>query len=455
MKKERRTIPISKLSLNTGQIEWLPKNPRQWTQEQIDNMVRSLDEDPDFMEDRPPLVVPHDGRFIVFAGNERTEAEKRRKARTELDCMVYTPETEEDQETIIRRAMKDNGHFGSWDWDTLANEWGDFPLGDWGVPAWDSEEISGENVGGGDNKVASEDDFDEEKDSIEVRCKRGDIWQLGDHRLMCGDSIDLEEVKKLMGGALADMVFTDPPYGNTQLDWDKTPSLPAMFDNIEQSCKNNAAILITGTQPFVTDLINAGRDLFKYDIIWKKTMRTGFFDAKKRPMRIHEVISVFYKSQPTFNPQMTKKEDAVGIGRIRGNSNFMKTNGGFVGKVGKEKAESYFYEETGERYPTDVIEFSNWNGALFGNTDHSVVHPTQKPVDLVGYLVLTYSNEGDLVIDFFGGSGTTLIACEQLGRKCRMMELDPHYCDVIIARWEKMTGKSAELISNIRNGLQS
>ena len=202
MKKERRTIPLSKLSLNTGQIEWLPKNPRQWTQEQIDNMVRSLDEDPDFMEDRPPLVVPQEGRFIVFAGNERTEAEKRRKARTELDCMVYTPETEEDQETIIRRAMKDNGHFGSWDWDTLANEWGDFPLGDWGVPAWDSEEVSGENVGGGDNKVASEDDFDEEKDSIEVRCKRGDIWQLGDHRLMCGDSIDLEEVKKLMGGGV-------------------------------------------------------------------------------------------------------------------------------------------------------------------------------------------------------------------------------------------------------------
>lgn len=137
MKKERKSIPLAKLSLNTGQVEWLPKNPRQWTQEQIDSMVRSLDEDPDFMEDRPPLVVPYEGRFIVFAGNERTEAEKRRKARTELDCMVYTPETDKDQETIIRRAMKDNGHFGSWDWDTLANEWGDFPLGDWGVPAWD------------------------------------------------------------------------------------------------------------------------------------------------------------------------------------------------------------------------------------------------------------------------------------------------------------------------------
>ena len=136
MKKERKSIQLAKLSLNTGQVEWLPKNPRQWTQEQIDSMVRSLDEDPDFMEDRPPLVVPHDGRFIVFAGNERTEAEKRRNARTELDCIVYTPETEEDQETIIRRAMKDNGHFGSWDWDTLANEWGDNPLPDWGVPAW-------------------------------------------------------------------------------------------------------------------------------------------------------------------------------------------------------------------------------------------------------------------------------------------------------------------------------
>ena len=118
-----------------------------------------------------------------------------------------------------------------------------------------------------------------------------------------------------------------------------------------------------------------------------------------------------------------------------------------MGKVGLGKADTWEYTEDGTRYPTDVIEFSNWNGALFGNTEEAVVHPTQKPVDLATYLISTYSNEGDLVLDAFGGSGTTIIAAEQLGRKCYMMELDPHYCDVIIARWEKLTGKKAVKIA--------
>lgn len=198
MRKIRQSIPIGKLALNEGQIDWLPRNPRQWTKDDIERMIKSLDEDPDFMEDRPPLVTPQeDGGFCVFAGNERTEAEKKRKKRQEIECVVYYPESDEDRETVIRRAIKDNGHFGSWDADILANEW-DVPLEDWGVPDW---------VTGGAAPVASpaakEDDFDEEKDEIHVRCKKGDIWQLGDHRLMCGDSTDLETLKRLMGGGIS------------------------------------------------------------------------------------------------------------------------------------------------------------------------------------------------------------------------------------------------------------
>lgn len=198
MRKIKQSIPVGKLALNEGQIGWLPRNPRQWTKDDIERMVKSLDEDPDFMEDRPPLVTPQEGdRFCVFAGNERTEAEKKRGKRKEIECVVYYPESDEDRETVIRRAIKDNGHFGSWDADILANEW-DVPLEDWGVPDW---------VTGGAAPVASpaakEDDFDEEKDEIHVRCKKGDIWQLGDHRLMCGDSTDLETVKRLMGGGIS------------------------------------------------------------------------------------------------------------------------------------------------------------------------------------------------------------------------------------------------------------
>ena len=155
MQKERKTIPLSKLMLNKGQIDWLPKNPRQWTKDQMALMIKSLDEDPDFMEDRPPLVVPlpedERGRFVVFAGNERTDGEKRRKAVKELACIVYVPETEEDRTTIVRRAMKDNGHFADWDEDTIANEWDIFlpNFADWGVnlPFLTEEEQKEQGIG--------------------------------------------------------------------------------------------------------------------------------------------------------------------------------------------------------------------------------------------------------------------------------------------------------------------
>lgn len=126
MKKSIQTIPLTDLQLNAGQISWLPKNPRQWTKKQMAKMIASLDEDPDFMEDRPPLVVPAEdgsGAFVVFGGNERTQGEKERKKVTALRCVVYEPEADEDYEIVIRRAIKDNGHYADDDTDILANEW--------------------------------------------------------------------------------------------------------------------------------------------------------------------------------------------------------------------------------------------------------------------------------------------------------------------------------------------
>ena len=438
--KQTQFIRLSLLEPNDGQVEGLPKNPRKISADDLERLKNSITKHPDFLALRELVVYPHGGKYVVLGGNMRLRAMRQLKFK-EAPCKVVPEGTAvEDLKTF---AALDNGSFGSWDFDALANEWSDLPLLDLGVPAWEAEQPEFPEAGAGAGGSAQEDDFDETQDEIHVRCAKGDVWQLGDHRLMCGDSTDLEQVKALMGGVKADMVFTDPPYGTTKLEWDKEPDLPAMFNCLENSCKKEAPILITGTQPFVTDLINARRKMFRYEIIWVKKQPTGFFDAKKRPMRIHEIICVFYSRQPIYNPQKHVKMDAHGIGRKRRNSDYMKTKGGHVGKVGREKAETYAYTEDGTRYPTDVIEFSNWNGASFGNAEKAVVHPTQKPVDLVTYLKSTYSNEGDLVLDAFGGSGTTIIAAEQLGRKCYMMELDPHYCDVIIARWEKMTGKKA------------
>ena len=139
MKKEKRNIATASLLTNVGQLPWLPKNPRQWTQDDVDRTSRSIAEDPDFLEDRPILVTPKgNGKWIVFAGNLRYTAAKSIALR-ELPCVVYYPDDQKDYDTIKRRAMKDNGSFGSWDFDYLANEWDDLPLADWGVPAWESD----------------------------------------------------------------------------------------------------------------------------------------------------------------------------------------------------------------------------------------------------------------------------------------------------------------------------
>ena len=141
MKKERTSLRLSELEPNTGQIEWLPKNPRQWTQDDIDRTAKSIAEDYDFLEDRPLLAVPNGKTFVVFAGNLRMTAARQGKVDS-VPVIVYTVEDDADQQTILRRAMKDNGSFGAWDWDALANEWDELPLGDWGVPTWghDDEE---------------------------------------------------------------------------------------------------------------------------------------------------------------------------------------------------------------------------------------------------------------------------------------------------------------------------
>ena len=146
MKKDRVNLPTALLLPNLGQLEWLPKNPRQWTQDDIDRTAKSIREDEDFLEDRPLLVTPQGKKWIIFAGNLRRTAAAQAGVKT-LPCVVYQPETDGDYDTIKRRAMKDNGSFGSWDYDTLANDWGDLPLTAWGVPVWDADKEDWEKDG--------------------------------------------------------------------------------------------------------------------------------------------------------------------------------------------------------------------------------------------------------------------------------------------------------------------
>lgn len=189
-------VRLSLLAPNTGQIPGLPGNPRQWTREEIIRLAASIEETPELLAARPILAVQHDGKYVVIGGNLRLAALAHLGRKTAPVFVIPADTTPEKLKELV---IKDNGSFGSWDWDALANEWDDLPLTEWGVPTWNAEgnQEEGKEV---EENVAEEDNFTEEDGAITVRCKAGDIWELGDHRLMCGDSIDLQQVKKLTGG---------------------------------------------------------------------------------------------------------------------------------------------------------------------------------------------------------------------------------------------------------------
>jgi site-specific DNA-methyltransferase (adenine-specific) len=229
---------------------------------------------------------------------------------------------------------------------------------------------------------------------------------------------DCLEIMKSIPDKSIDAVITDPPYGTTAILWDKPINLGLFWNGINPLIKQNTPVIVFSSQPFTTDLIMSNRDKFKYEIVWKKTQPQGFLNANKCPLRNHENIIVFYEHLPTYHPIKSKTE-RTDIGRVR-NVNAMRS------KQYREMDRTTWIE-TGERYPTDVIEFSNWNGALFGKTKDATKHPTQKPVDLCAYLIETYSNPGDTILDPFMGSGTTGVACVQTGRNFIGCEIDEGY----------------------------
>ncbi len=237
--------------------------------------------------------------------------------------------------------------------------------------------------------------------------------------IKCGDCLEL--MKDIPDKSI-DLILCDPPYGTTHLEWDKPIPLAPMWEQYNRIIKDNGVILLFSQQPFSTDIVNSNRKLFRYEIIWQKTQALGFLNANKMPLRAHENILVFYKHLPTFNPQKYQlseeyiKEHLVPIGRTR-----KKTSG--RAKHYNEHFDGTPYTDTGERYPTDVIKFSNWNGTLFGDKRKTVKHPTAKPVPLLEYLIKTYTNEGDTVLDNCMGAGSTGVACVNTDRNFIGFEL--------------------------------
>ncbi|MHC5215647.1 DNA-methyltransferase [Enterococcus sp. LJL128] len=219
------------------------------------------------------------------------------------------------------------------------------------------------------------------------------------------------------------MILTDLPYGTTQNKWDSIIPLEPLWEQYERIIKDNGAIVLTGCQPFTSQLIMSNPKLFRYEWIWEKTTATGHLNAKRMPLRVHENILVFYKKLPQYIPQMTQ-------GHTRKVSSAEH-------KRNSKKSTNYndyqltSYDST-ERYPRSVLKFGT-------DKQKSKLHPTQKPVSLFEYLIKTYTIQGDTVLDNCSGSGTTAVACLNTNRKYICFEKEKEYYQKSIERVEDIT----------------
>ena len=397
----REKINISKVHFNEGQVEGLPANPRLIKDEKFKKLVKSIQDLPEMTEARDLLVYPHNGEYVVIGGNMRLRAYQELEWK-EVPCCILPVDT--PAEKLRQMAMQDNNQFGETDWKMVANEWDVDELKDWGVDLPADWELSPE----GEEKEAEEDDFNEEEaQQAEPRVKLGDIWQLGEHRLMCGDSTDEKCVKMLMGGAMVDLYLTDPPYNVAYVGKTKD-ALKIENDSMEDS----------HFRQFLCDAFSSANTVLKPGgafYIWHADYE-GFnfrYAVKSCGWSLKQNLIWNKNSMVMGRQDYQWKHEPCLYGW-------------------KDGASHHWYSD---RKQTTVIDFNK--------PQRNGEHPTMKPVGLFAYLIQNSSKQGDVVLDTFGGSGTTIIACEQLNRKCCMMELDQHYCDVIIARWEKLTGKEA------------
>ena len=206
-----------------------------------------------------------------------------------------------------------------------------------------------------------------------------------------------------------DMILCDLPYGVTQCKWDAIIPFDKLWEQYNRIIKNNGAVVLFGNEPFTSLLICSNLKNFKYNWIWQKNKATGFLNAKKQPLNDNETISVFYKKQCTYNPQMTVAEKTYKRGMAKRSKSDC---------YGEEK--DFVQVDTGLRYPKRIQYFNN-------NYTREQLHPTQKPVELLEYLIKTYTNEDEVVLDNCMGSGSTGIACINTNRRFIGMEIEEKY----------------------------
>lgn len=363
------TVKISKIKRN-------PNNPRLIKDDKFNKLVNSIKEFPEMLNIRPIVV---NEEMIVLGGNMRLKACQEAGLK-EIPVIKASELTADQQREFI---VKDNVGFGEWDWDMIANEWDAEQLDDWGLDLPVDFNVVEEE--------AEEDDY-VEPDNLKVDVVLGDLIEIGEHRLLCGDSTDADQVAKLMNGEKADMVFTDPPYG---ISYDSKDSkhdiilnddtfllewMPQVLEHSKGFIFMWTSYQVVGkwielTQEYFGDITNM--------IIWSKG-GGGLGDLYKRFSTDFEIALVWNRGE-------TLKGKRIGS----------------VWDIKKDFGGSY-------------------------------MHPTQKPIKLMSEGILNCSLRNNKILDLFLGSGSTMVAAHQLKRKCYGMELDPKYCQVIIDRMQKL-----------------
>lgn len=222
-----------------------------------------------------------------------------------------------------------------------------------------------------------------------------------------------------------DLILCDLPYGVTQNKKDIPISFESLWEQYQRIIKEHGAILLFGQGLFYIDLVNSNRKLYRYDLIWDKKLTTGFLNAGRMPLRKHEQIAVFYKKLPTYNPQFSEGKPLHGKGSSYLDKELKNNNYGKFTATDNSRAGST------QKYPTSIITYEKPHPSV-------AVHPTQKPIDLLTYLITTYTNEGDVVLDNCMGSGSTIIAAISTNRKYIGIELDEKYFEIAKNRIEKV-----------------
>ena len=389
--KEIKLIDIHALVEN-------PKNNNRHPKEQIERLAKLIQ----YQGFRNPIIVSNRTGFMV-AGHGRLEAAKSIGLK-EVPVMYQDFENEAQEYAYV---TSDNA-IALWaelDLSAINQEMLDFGP-DFDVDMLGLKDFVVEPA----EKFEAQTDEDAVPENVDTRCKLGDVWTLGDHRLMSGDSTNIESIEKLMDGKKADLVFTDPPY-NQETDGGFKSSIGAALKKqskeIEHLCDFNP-----------TDFLAILPDLFN------KTMNALCFCNKDL---VVDYLKWARDMGYAYNILIWKKPSAIPIG----------------GSYRPDVEYLLVFRKSG--IFNGSIDECNYSKVLEHKREKEKVHPTMKPVEMIENQLKIASNKDSVVVDLFGGSGSTLIACEKTKRKCFMMELDPHYCDVILKRWEQYTGKTAEL----------